>query len=204
MKHQVFLMALLCGWFYTARSQDSAFIYNARHYKKGIYKTFREFQANNPSQEGQLVLKNKSVAAQVYLLAARNELHIIDSTGREHKVKDYWGFSDGQAIYIKDNGLNRLQSLGYYCLYRVKAVSSRPSGYNNNGIAFNNTPPASADKKVLNIVTGEVLDLTLYNLRRYLLVSDKDLMAEFNADRNKQQRMEYYIQKFNMRNAPAL
>lgn len=184
-------------------SSDATFIFNTSVYKKGIYRSFREFQLNSPSEQGTIVVKNRSSAAQIYLLASRNELHVIDSTGRERKIKDYWGFSDGNAVYIKDNGLNKLQEIGYYCLYEIRTVAPTPVA-NPNAITFNNIPPPNRKKKVFNILTGQVYDLTLYNLRKYILSPDKELLEMFNTDAQKREKMEYYLHWFNRRNTPVL
>ncbi|WP_298737216.1 hypothetical protein [uncultured Chitinophaga sp.] len=204
------VMYILVGSTVPAFAQDTAdfssaagFIFNTNAYRKGIYKSFKEFQLNSPSEHGNMVVKNRSTAAQIYLLASRNELHIADSTGKEKKVKDYWGFSDGKNVYIKDNGLNKLQEIGYYCLYEIHAVAPTPVA-NPNAITFNNTPPPNRKKKVINIITGQVYDLTLYNLRKYILPPDRQLLEMFNTDAQKRGRMEYYIHWFNERNTPVL
>lgn len=204
MIRQVIILLFSLALLQTADAQDSAFIYDMHHYKKGVYKTFKEFRSNNPAVNGTLRIKDKTPAAQIYLFSARNELHIVDSTGQEKKVKDYWGYCDGQSIYIKDNGLNKLQEIGYYCLYQVKAITSSTGNRNTDGITFNNTPPQTASKKVLNIITGDVYDLTMYNLRKYILPRDTALLAEFNTDREGRSKMVYYIRKFNHRNEPVL
>jgi hypothetical protein len=184
-------------------SSAADFIFNTTAYNKGIYRSFKEFQLNKPSEQGRIVVKSRSSAAQIYLLASRNELHIIDSTGQEKKLKDFWGFSDGKAVYIRDNGLNKLREIGYYCLYEIHVIAATPVA-NPNAITFNNAPPPNQKKKVINILTGQVYDLTLYNLRKYILPQDKELLEMFNTDAQKRERMEYYILKFNERNVPLL
>lgn len=203
MMRHLLLSVVFTGLFLFSYSQDSASIYDTHRYKKGIYKNFKEFRSNQPSEDGKLVVKDKTPAAQIYLLAARNQLMVIDSTGQEHKVKKFWGYSDGNAAYIKDNGLNKFDEIGYYCLYQIHAITSAPANRATEGIIFNNTPPATTNKKVLNIVTGDVYDLTLYNLRKYILPQDTALLREFNEDRRNRERLVYYIQKFNQRNTPV-
>lgn len=203
MMRHLLLSVVFSGLFLSSYSQDSASIYDTHRYKKGIYKSFKEFRSNQPSEDGKLVVKDKTPAAQIYLLAARNQLMVIDSTGQEHKVKKFWGYSDGNAAYIKDNGLNKFDEIGYYCLYQIHAITSAPANRATEGIIFNNTPPATTNKKVLNIVTGDVYDLTLYNLRKYILPQDTTLLREFNEDRRNRERLVYYIQKFNQRNTPV-
>jgi len=200
---QLVISFLLCtGLAHYTHAQVGNTVYDTHQYKKGIYKTFQEFRANTPSVTGNIVVKNKTPAAQIYLLSSPNELRIIDSTGQEQKVKKYWGFSDGTSIYIKDNGLNRLEEIGYYCLYRFHAITSGTPNKGTEGMVFSNTPPQTADKRVLNIVTGDVYDLTLFNMRRYILPQDTALLREFNQDKLAKNKLVYYIQKFNQRNTP--
>ena len=205
----ILILAFYC---LPVQAQDTAdfstagdFIFNVDSYKKGVYKTFHEFQLNTPSESGELVVKKRTAAAQAYLLASRNELYIVDSMGREKKVKDFWGFSDGRDIYIRDNGLNRLQEIGYYCLYQLKGVSVAPLNNPNPNAATYRLPQAAPEqkKKVLNILTGQIYDLTVYNLKKYILAPDKEVLSAFNADRQKKDRMEYYIHWFNERNMPV-
>jgi hypothetical protein len=197
------LSVVFSGLFLSSYSQDTASIYDTHLYKKGIYKSYKEFRSNQPSEDGKLVVKDKTPAAQIYLLSSRNQLMIMDSTGHEHKVKKFWGYSDGTAAYIRDNGLNKFDEIGYYCLYQVHAITSAPANRATEGIIFNNTPPATVSKKVLNIVTGDVYDLTLFNLRKYILPQDTALLREFNDDRQNREKLIYYIQKFNQRNNPV-
>jgi hypothetical protein len=203
MMRYLLLSVVFSGLFLSSYSQDSASIYDTHLYKKGIYKNFKEFRSNQPSEDGKLVVKDKTPAAQIYLLSSRNQLMILDSAGQEHKVKNFWGYSDGTAAYIRDNGLNKFDEIGYYCLYQVHAITSAPANRATEGIIFNNTPPATVSKKVLNIVTGDVYDLTLFNLRKYILPQDTALLREFNEDRQNRQKLVYYIQKFNQRNNPV-
>lgn len=209
---RLFSLLTICNLAFlpAASAQDTAdysyatdFIFNTSAYRKGIYRSFREFQLNNPSEKGNVVVRSRSSAAQIYLLASRNELHIIDSTGAEKKVKNYWGFSDGRTIYIRDNGLNQLQEIGYYCLYEIHVIAATPVA-NPNAITNYNLPPPNRKKKVFNILTGQTYDLTLYNLRKYILPQDKDLLEIFNNDAQKREKMEYYIRWFNERNTPVL
>ncbi|MBW8686101.1 hypothetical protein [Chitinophaga rhizophila] len=202
MRQLVFLFMFCTTIVHYSSAQVGNTVYDTRQYKKGVYKTFKEFRSNNPSITGSLVVKNKTAAAQVYLLASPNELRIIDSTGQEQKVKKYWGYSDGTAIYIKDNGLNKLEEIGYYCIYKVNAITSVPVNRATGGMVFENTPPPAADKRVLNLATGDVYDLTMFNLRRYILPQDTTLLREFMEDKQNKTRLVYYIQKFNKRNTP--
>ncbi|SHM47223.1 hypothetical protein [Chitinophaga sp. CF418] len=201
---QLVLSIMLCtGLVQFTSAQVGTSVYDTHLYKKGIYKTFQEFRANNPSVTGTITVKNKTPAAQVYLLSAPNELNLVDSTGKEQKVKKYWGYSDGISIYIKDNGLNKLEEIGYYCLYRIHSITSATPNRATGGMVFENTPPQTADKRVLNLITGDVYDLTMFNMRKYILSQDTALLREFNEDKQNKNKLIYYIQKFNQRNTPS-
>jgi ABC-type transport system substrate-binding protein len=203
MKQLVFSMLFSIAVFKEASAQVGTSIYDTHQYKKGIYKSFKEFRANNPSETGTLVVKDKTPAAQIYLMKAPNELFLVDSMGQEKKIKKYWGYSDGTSIYIKDNGLNKLEEIGYYCLYQIHAITSGTPNRATEGIVFNNTPPPTNNKRVLNLATGDVYDLTLFNLRKYILPQDTALLREFHQDAQNRNKLVYYIQKFNRRNTPS-
>lgn len=188
----------------SAAGQQTVLITDARQLKKGLYKSFEEFQANNPSEEGDLVIKNRSSAAQIYLLANRNELVFRDGAGQEHKVKNYWGFCDGTNIYIKDNGLNKIEETGYYCIYTLHGIQPSRNYLNQADMTTNSVSTPVALKKVLNVVTGQILELSAYNLKKYILPQDSALLDEFRTDKEKKDQLEYYIYRFNQRNKPVL
>ena len=186
------------------QAQHAVLIVDAPQLKKGLYKTFEEFRHNSPSEEGDLVIKNRSSAAQIYLLANRNELVLRDAAGQEHKVKNYWGFCDGKNIFIRDNGLNKLEETGYYCIYTLHGIQPSRGYINQADMTVNSISTPVALKKVLNVVTGQVLDLSAYNLKKYILPQDSTLLEEFRSDKEKKDQLEYYIYRFNQRNKPVI
>ncbi|SEW11293.1 hypothetical protein [Chitinophaga arvensicola] len=198
---------MLCFWSFVLLAFSVAgqhvLITDAPQLKKGLYKTFEEFRTNNPSEQGALVIKNRSSAAQIYLLASRNELILLDDAGQEHKVKNYWGFCDGKDIYIRDNGLNKLQEIGYYCIYSLHGIQPSRGYINQATMTTNSLSTPTVLKKVLNINTGEILELSAYNLKKYILPQDSVLLDEFRTDKEKKDQLEYYIYRFNQRNKPA-
>ncbi|WP_343667337.1 hypothetical protein [Chitinophaga sp.] len=199
---KIFIFLLVLGATHTAFAQIGHTIYDTHNYKKGIYKSFEEFRNNEPSETGNIVIKGKTTAAQVYLMSAPTELIAIDSTGKEHKIKKYWGYCDGTNLYVRDNGLQKIEEVGYYCLYQVRAISSATPNRATDGMVFSNTPPAAVNKKVINLVTGNFYDLTLYNMKKFILPQDTALTREFYQDPKNKERLVYYIQKFNQRNTP--
>lgn len=171
----------------------------AQRHKPGVYKTFREFQTNSPSIIGKVIIRQRSAAAQVYLLASRNELHIVNEDGQELKVKDYWGYSDGQDIFIRDNGLNKLAYIAAYSPYEITGIGATPGYYNPNDPRVNNVATTYRKRRVVNIYTGQQYDLTSFYLRKYILADDNHLLEAFRNDKNREERLEYYLQLYNQR-----
>lgn len=205
MKHLLFTWCIV--WINCAvlaqQPSPSPLIIFTSSYQPGLYRTFREFQTNAPSQTGNLVIKDRSSAAQMYLLADKNQLILRDETG-EHKVKDYWGYCDGRNLYVRDNGLNRILETGYYCIYAQQRM--QPSGRMYNPADMTVAPVNQSVQlyKVINITTGEILELTAYNLKKYILPQDPELLDEFRADREKKDKLLWYIRRFNQRNRPVI
>ncbi|WP_143150662.1 hypothetical protein [Chitinophaga sancti] len=199
---KLFYFLLLLGVSHTAFAQVGHSIYDTHQYNKGIYKSFEEFRNNEPSQTGNIVIKGKTTAAQFYLLSAPNELYAVDNNGKEHKIKKYWGYCDGTNLYVRDNGLQKIEEVGYYCLYQVRAIPTSTPNSATAGMVFSNTPPAVVTKKVIDLSTGTVYGITLYNMKKYILPKDTALTREFYQDPNNKERLIYYIQKFNQRNTP--
>ncbi|MCW3462421.1 hypothetical protein [Chitinophaga nivalis] len=206
MKHLWYIGSFLLLFFPALAQEESGvnLIIHAQKFKKGLYKSFAEFQNNSPSADGDLVIKTRSNAAQIYLLANRNELVLRDAYGQEHKVKNYWGYCDGQNIYVRDNGLNKIQELGFYCIYEQHGVQPSRSYINQADMTINSMNTPYRLKKLINILTGEILELSAYNLKKYILPQDPELLKEFRADRQRKDQEAYYIYRFNQRNKPLI
>jgi len=202
MKKILLLLLLAAGADHNTFAQIGQTIYDTHQYNKGLYKTFEEFRNNAPSETGNIVIKGKTTAAQFYLLSAPNELYSVDSTGKEHKIKKYWGYCDGNNLYVRDNGLQKIEEVGYYCLYQVRAIPTSTPNSATAGMVFSNTPPAVVTKKAINLATGTIYGITLYNMKKFILPQDTALAREFYQDPKNKEKLVYYIQKFNQRNTP--
>ncbi|MFY0253035.1 hypothetical protein ACDQ55_03685 [Chitinophaga sp. 30R24] len=205
------MKTVLCFWSFllitivaTGQTLKEVPILETQQLKKGLYRTFEEFQTNNPSEQGDLIIKNRSLAAQTYLLAHPNELIFRDESGQEHKVKNFWGYCDGKNIYIHDNGLNRLDATGYYCLYTLHGMQPSRNYINQADMTVNSLSAPMVIHKVVNIVTGKILELSAYNLKKYILPQDNDLLVDFRTAKEKKELLENYICRFNQRNKPFL
>ncbi|SHL91742.1 hypothetical protein SAMN05444266_105466 [Chitinophaga jiangningensis] len=196
-------LLIACCFAIAQQPPASSLIIYANTYQQGLYHTFREFQTNAPSENGNLVIKDRSSAAQMYLLADKNQLVIRDATG-ERKVKDYWGYCDGQHIYVRDNGLNKIIETGYYCIYFQRRMQPAGRTYNPADMTTGPMNVSVECYKVINIITGEILELSAYNLKKYILPQDPELLQEFRTDKEKKDKLLWYIRKFNQRNHPVI
>lgn len=167
--------------------------------KKGVYTCLREFGANKPAIEGDVVVKDKSEAAQFFLLSGKDQLLVKGPSGHEQKLKKtaYWGYCDGNAVYINDQGLKKLEEIGDYCIYEQTCYAYRPGYYNtatNTGSAGGNVRYLA--KKVLDLSTGQTFDLTVSNVKK-VLEKDARLLSEFEKDDAQADRLVDYIQRYN-------
>ncbi|MBV7528684.1 hypothetical protein [Chitinophaga sp. sic0106] len=199
----IWCMMMNCCVTIAQQQTPSPLIIYANTYQQGLYHSFREFQTNAPSENGNLVIKDRSSAAQMYLLADKNQLVIRDGAG-ERKVKDYWGYCDGQNLYVHDNGLNKIIETGYYCIYYQQRMQPAARSYNPTAMTTGPMNVSVQLYKVINITTGEILELSAYNLKKYILPQDPELLQEFRTDKEKKDKLLYYVRRFNQRNHPVI
>jgi hypothetical protein len=87
--------------------------------RKGIYQTFAQFLANKPVQGQEVLLdtvrrKYVSPSAQVSWQGAAKVKPVVRATdGQRIALKDVWGFSDGQQVYVRHQN-------GYFPLVRQR------------------------------------------------------------------------------------
>jgi hypothetical protein len=165
---------------------DSTYIIYTRHYQKGIYKTFREFQVNQPS-----VAK--------FFFNGKN-LWAPDKNGNNVKVKkrDVWGFSDGINVYVRRNKYSPLLLVGRYS-YFIEKGTRIMFAYGFTPFALIPIPMPYRDKLVLDFNTGQMALLTKSTLRQILRQEDPELLSQFEAEKHKGKKVEEYLIRYNKR-----
>lgn len=114
--------------------------------KKGIFLRFDDFKNNKP-MEGPFKFVNGKVTDELYIV----------SKDHEELVSKYWGFFDGNSLYIQ-TGLSAFKAIRQqdtFELYGAKQVTN----YHNNGRQNDfNVSGYSVDKKILqvNMSTGKI------------------------------------------------
>jgi hypothetical protein len=96
------------------RQQFNIPITNTTTYMKGVYKTFTEFKNNTPSYINYEIRKDKLTET----------IFVKDKLG-EHPVRDVWGFSDGNNIYVQasDNYFPLTKKQNTFVCYGAKELS---------------------------------------------------------------------------------
>lgn len=94
--------------------------------RPGIYRSFLEFRANQPSiSEIDIVLK-KSKSAELLTKKEVSFKNLPDGLSENDLYKQMWGFSDGEHIYInnwavfQESSFSRLHSIGRFCPFLGK------------------------------------------------------------------------------------
>lgn len=195
-----FLIVLFIACFNIAKSQviiDSLkskddYIINTTVYKKGIYKTFLEFKYNAPSIEAEFTFNE-------------NKLWLLRDGKRVDRIKndEYWGFCDGEKVYVRWNKNYELLEKGRYCFFEAMEVYP---GVPYGTYGTNNNFPAplqtivDKDALIINFNNGKVFELTKKIFREILEIDDPGLLQEFNNETWKGKKLLEYVVRYNERN----
>jgi hypothetical protein len=171
--------------------------------QRGIYKTYEEFRANQPSENALFTVNEKN---RIYNSFHTHTQYRIEFALEEDKrrLENCWGFCDGESVYMyaqtnlagKEN-FEKLLVLGKYCGY-VEFVYMGGSTYmvtSSGGVTGSHN---TVYKRAIDLETGEVHTLTKRKMKQ-LLVSDPELLAQYSADKKKGALMFEYLQEFNNR-----
>lgn len=166
----------------------SNYIINASSYKKGVYKTFKEFKYNGPSITSEFLFDGK-------------RLWLIDGEGKKKKIyqKDIWGFSDGSKLFISWHKYNEITEKGRYCTFKEKRI--RPmflmSAFPPMPLII---PVPLSSKYIINLNTGKVYILSKKLIKIIFTKDDPQLYKEFLGETGKKRKLFEYIEKYNDRN----
>jgi hypothetical protein len=170
--------------------------------RKGIYKDIKEFQTNSPFFACNLSTYKHDRSAEYYLKTDGNVLVLVDSTGKERRIPEAvcWGFSDGTKVYYIDHRsiINEMLIMGHFCIYS-KALFGANVGYNPWNSGWSGGSNATLPEYILNILTGQIMDLTVKNLKTFVLSDDPELLEQFNSENMQASVMDLYVKKYNKR-----
>ncbi len=227
-KRSIVILILLCfSFIHTTKSQTEkpspyTLADTIIKLKPGIYMSFHEFKYNRPSEtvpfeiktkersyhfgetyvHYQIVFKNSADERRLTGLALSDSYLFNSNNGSDTLPSNtIWGFSDGQYAYIagnsqafgKDN-YDRIVALGRYTVFNEFHFASGGSmGGHGKYVST----------KIIDIVTGKIYYLQASRVKK-ILASDPELLEKYKAEKKKNDRAFYYIQKFNERHQVKL
>jgi len=176
--------------------------------KRGIYRTFTEFQQNNPSYTDTFFVKEAKWT---------HKYSVLQTINRDGKIKnvsgDIWGYCDGQEVYIRSSDYSKLTDFGYFCIFKGTGFTIMPiywatglkPGVGKYGKMHHGSGSfETTDTFVLDYTTGAQRVLKKANLVTYVLSKDPALLEQFREDENGKELILEYVHKFNLRNTSKL
>ena len=166
------------------------YIINTTVYKKGIYKSFEEFKYNSPSITSSFTFN-------------KNNVWLLEDEEKEDRVKkyEYWGFCDGEKIYIRWNKNYELLEKGRYCFFEAKEVNIIP--VISSGIPIP-VPIPDKDALIINFNNGKVFEISKKLLEHIFETDDQELLKQFKNDNKKNKKYLEYIVLYNERNGDKI
>ncbi|TRZ45702.1 hypothetical protein DMZ48_00010 [Robertkochia solimangrovi] len=162
-------------------------------YKKGIYKTYEEFLNNEPSLPLDYEIKHKKVGYGMFALGGSIPVAYLKVKNKEGKeVGSIFGFSNGKEVYINPwaDVMNpnvryyQPQFMGDFCYVEYAYV-----------MKVNNSRSNYRREMVIDLRNKKAVELTKEWLRD-LIADDSELLAEFEEENNKGQKLRLYLERY--------
>lgn len=194
MKSILFLLTLIAM---TTIIEGQPLIISDTTYKAGIYRTFKEFQNNNPSIDFSYVISTKNRGYRFLNESAQvtySRIVIDKKSGKS--IGKVFGFCDGKNVYINESlprlgpktEFSKIECFGNYCYFEDII---RKTIYAGTVV----TSSCSLDEKIININTGEIIHLSKKTLRE-LIGDDSELPDEFDNESQKNKKLKEYFIKY--------
>lgn len=168
--------------------------------KKGIYRSYKEFLSNSPSDSLLYPFYWKDLSLKGILGDSTFGEYRMNIEG--NRVKDVgfiYGFCDGENVFIYPNGYTgkwfhnsfvKIKKYGYLVYYKSFSSGTAVSIGGANG----STPPTMYDV-LFNTKTKQKSVLSKRYVRE-LLRDNSELLAEFNKEKQKKSRLVEYTLKY--------
>ncbi len=180
-------------------------IVGCRKYNRGMYKSFKEFLANEPSIDTSFYVNPEVAFTHVGLY----DLKYVDSKGKERSrsTVSIWGFSDSVYVYVKSSGrfhivnINPLYSyFSYTSNFKLPLGGFTSSGggvptYQSGG----NIPVKNQITYTIDMSSGKMTLLNKTSLRK-ILKDDPDLLQRFKKADKKKSKLQQYLKEYIRRN----
>lgn len=173
---------------------DSIAVLSDFRFNEGIYMTFNEFKANNPSIT-EFSLQYKGDAT--YLV-----IDCPDSNSKSCYVENAWGYCKDRSVFIHQgyrNNYYRLQVIGALIHYYVIEMNyyDPVMDYSNNGISSAPVRKITNREMVMDWETGQSFEFVYKNFRIFLRENDVRLFQQLEAAKRKRKMIYFYMLKYN-------
>lgn len=181
-----------------AAQSDSSTVYPNFHFNEGIYLSFEEFKANQPSISNfELLYKG----GETYLLIPCPD-SIQDK--KSCYVENAWGYCKDRSVYMHQgyrNNYYRLQVIGALIHFYVIEMNyyDPVMDHSYNGISSTPVRKVSNREMVMEWETGRSFEFVYKNFRIYLSEKDVELYQQLESAKQKRKMIYFYMLKYNER-----
>lgn len=189
-------------------------IYTTLKYRKGVYMNHREFQRNNPSDTTAVYAdrfnKQEEIVDKYYPKKAKNN----------KKVKDYWGFCDGQKVYIYSDmmgyalRLEEIEAISWAYFDKKQRIKEQNAigGAAVGGavgalmvMGANSSIDETREIFTVNLLTGKAKIITDEADMRTLIQDSPILLEQYRTEKNKESidTVLKYIKLYNESHKPV-
>jgi len=163
--------------------------------KRGVYRSFEDFQQNAPSFRDSFFLANSPIVGQKILKQANPD-------GKESLIKGkIWGYCNGADVYVKNKQYYMIHDYGHICLYTVRKMKTH-ADLSIGDVNFIGSEYEYVQTYFIDFKSGVSKKLKKGTLIKYILSKDTELLRMFNRDESYPPPLEEYVRKFNERNNP--
>jgi hypothetical protein len=175
-------------------------IVKTKSYRNGVYMSFEEFRKNSPSIH----------TFYIKYLKSEGQLELYSDSLKKEEIKgQIWGFCFGDSVYIntyyvpaeggkKKNMYSPFNSIDRYCIFYYNYYYYGTGGYMNGGFMRSNKQLSSI-LMGLNINNGKTFEINKESIKA-ILVTDQELLKEYEELKPKDRNDLKYLMEFNKRN----
>lgn len=163
------------------------YLQNQTLFKPGIYNNFDEMKYNNPSTP----LEHKILSRSVKIGGTSLIFYQLKSNRKISTSRNYYGFSDGKNIFIRQK-----ESAG------LKSEFVKIDIFGNYGL-FEDISVVATGTVAIPFLTHNILDMNTGNIKRLdrkyvrdFIADDKELLEAFDNESNKATKLREYVVQY--------
>lgn len=158
--------------------------------KRGIYRSFEEFQQNLPSYTDSFYIRENPFSGKAELWDPNCEKDIPKIKGK------IWGYSTGMEVFVKNKEYYRMLHFGAYCVYTVNKTKTH-ADLSIGDVNFEGSDYLYTATYIIEYSTGVSKKLKRSTLNKYILSKDPYLWELFENDERYPIPLIEYVVKYN-------